>query len=73
MVEVFTLPAVITATLPSLSSRAVAPASVYVLPWVTVTGLAPFKVMTGAVVSGVITTLTVLVFVEVLFTLSFAV
>ena len=55
--SVSTDPEVITLTLPD-KSLAVAPASVYVEPSSTVTGLAPFTVTTGAVVS---TTLTVLV------------
>jgi hypothetical protein len=52
-VAVLTVLFVVTVSDPSIASFADAPASVYVPPCPIVTGLLPFIVMTGAVVSGV--------------------
>ena len=48
-----TVPVVVTSTVSSISSLAVAPASTYSVPTLSTTVLSPAKVITGAVVSGV--------------------
>ena len=71
--DVFTVPEIFTVTFPSTSSTAVAPGSTKLSPSSTIKGLAPLRIIAGAVVSFGITTFTALSFVSLLPELSIAI